>query len=114
MGRSAQCCPTCRRFSDERLEAALLLGEPGHQADARAVAAAFLAAVRLLAAERPICLAIDDLQWLDAASTAALRFSLTRLAGERVLLLLAVRGRRQSGFAAACPTPARGRSRSGG
>jgi len=74
------------------LEAALLLGEPGHQADARAVAAAFLAAVRLLAAERPICLAIDDLQWLDAASTAALRFSLTRLAGERVLLLLAVRG----------------------
>ena len=40
------------------------------------MAAAFLAALRFLAADRPLCLAIDDLQWLDAASLAALRFAL--------------------------------------
>jgi hypothetical protein len=50
------------------LEAALLLGESEIHADDRAVAAAFLGALRLLACNRPLCLAIDDIQWLDAAS----------------------------------------------
>ena len=55
------------------LEAALLLGESEIHADDRAVAAAFLGALRLLAGDSPLCLAVDDVQWLDAASLAALR-----------------------------------------
>ena len=57
----------------------MLLGESEIHADDRAVAAAFLGALRLLAGDRPLCLAVDDIQWLDAASLAALRFALARL-----------------------------------
>jgi len=74
------------------LEAALLLGESEIQADDRAVAAAFLAALRLIARNRPLCLAVDDIQWLDEASVAALRYALARLEREQVATLLAVRG----------------------
>jgi DNA-binding CsgD family transcriptional regulator len=74
------------------LEAALLLGESDAQVDERAVAAAFLATLRRLAAEGPRCLAVDDLQWLDAASLAVLRFALSRLDGEPLATLLTVRG----------------------
>ncbi len=74
------------------LEAALLLGESEIHADDRSVAAAFLAALRLLAADAPVCLAVDDIQWLDAASLAALRYALARLDKEPFAVLLAVRG----------------------
>ena len=74
------------------LEAALLLGESEIHADDRAVAAAFLGALRLLARDSPLCLAVDDIQWLDAASLAALRYALARLDDEPVAALLAVRG----------------------
>ena len=74
------------------LEAALLLGESGLPADERVVAAAFLGSVRLLATAGPLCLAIDDLQWLDAASLAALRFALSRLDDEPLAAIIAVRG----------------------
>ena len=50
------------------------------------------AALRLLARDRPLCLAVDDVQWLDAASLAALRYALARLEPEPVAALLAVRG----------------------
>ena len=40
---------------------------------------ATLTALRALAAEGPVVVAIDDLQWLDAASARALRFALRRL-----------------------------------
>ena len=73
------------------LEGALLLGEPELRAAPRAVAAAFLGALRLLADVQPICLAVDDVQWLDAASVSALRFALARLDHERVATVLAVR-----------------------
>jgi DNA-binding CsgD family transcriptional regulator len=74
------------------LEAALLLGESETNGDDRAVAAAFLTALRLLAADAPVCLAVDDVQWLDAASVAALRFALARLDDEPLAVLLALRG----------------------
>ena len=74
------------------LEAALLLGESEIDVDERAVAAAFLGALRLVAGERPACLAVDDIQWLDVASLAALRYALARLDDELVVALLAVRG----------------------
>ena len=74
------------------LETALLLGESEVPTDERAVAVAFLAVVRLLARSGPVCLAIDDLQWLDPASLAALRYALGRLDTEPVAALLAARG----------------------
>ena len=74
------------------LEAALLVGDSEIHADDRAVAAAFLEALRALGRDGPLCLAIDDVQWLDAASLAALRFALARLEREPVAALLAVRG----------------------
>ena len=74
------------------LEAALLLGESEIDADDRAVAAAFLGALRLLIRDSPLCIGIDDVQWLDAASLAALRYTLARLDQEPVAALLAVRG----------------------
>src|SRR5262245_22817230 len=74
------------------LEAALLLGDSEIYADDRAVAAAFLAALRLLARNHPLCLTVDDIQWLDVASVAVLRYALGRLDGEPILALLAVRG----------------------
>ena len=74
------------------LEGALLLGESAPAADDRAVAAAFLGVLQLLVADGPLCLAVDDLQWLDAASRAPLRFALARLDDEHVAALFAVRG----------------------
>ena len=74
------------------IEAALLLGVSEIRADERAVAAAFLGALRELAEACPLCLAVDDIQWLDAASLAALRYALARLDREPVAVLLAARG----------------------
>jgi DNA-binding CsgD family transcriptional regulator len=75
------------------LETALLLrGESEVHADDRAVAAAFLGALRILARDSPLCLAVDDVQWLDAPSRAALGYALARLDREPVATLLAVRG----------------------
>ncbi len=56
------------------------------------VAAAFLEVLRRLARDGPVCLAVDDIQWMDAASLAALHYALARLEGEPVAALLAVRG----------------------
>ena len=75
----------------EALEAALLLGDSALGADPRSVAAAFLGALRLLSAERTLCLAVDDVQWLDAASLSAIRYAVARLRHERVATVLAVR-----------------------
>jgi DNA-binding CsgD family transcriptional regulator len=74
------------------LETALLVGEPDASVDERAVVSAFLGAVRVLAADGPVCIAVDDLQWLDAASIGPLRFALARLGDMPVAVLLAVRG----------------------
>jgi len=76
----------------QALETALLLGESEIQVDDRAVAAAFHAAVRHLATDGPLCVAVDDVQWLDAESLGALRYALARLDDEPIAALLAVRG----------------------
>jgi DNA-binding CsgD family transcriptional regulator len=73
------------------LETALLLGDSDGGADERAVASAFLRALRLLTTETPVCLVIDDLQWLDAASLAVTRFAVPRL-NDACVALFAVRG----------------------
>jgi len=74
------------------LEAALLLGEASeHAVDPRALGIATRSALQLLAEDKPLLLAIDDLPWFDASSERALAFALRRLAGSEVLLLLARR-----------------------
>jgi DNA-binding CsgD family transcriptional regulator len=87
------------------LEAALLLGEPQHDIDERTVAAATLSALRQLAGERPVLVAVDDVQWLDAATLAVLRFVLARVAGDRVAALLSVRGTAPAWVRRAVPEP---------
>ena len=71
------------------LEVALLLAEPETVggAEARAIGSAIATALRILAADGPIVLAVDDMPWLDAATTDALAFALrrTRDAGIRML-----------------------------
>jgi DNA-binding CsgD family transcriptional regulator len=74
------------------LEVALLLEEAsGDPVDHRALAVAVHSALQLLSERAPILIAVDDVQWLDASSSSALAFAVRRLAGTRVLLLLARR-----------------------
>ncbi len=84
--------PGLPRPQRRALEVALLLEDAGGvPPDQRAVAAAFLGAVRALAAERPVLIAVDDLQWLDRASVFVLAFAARRLEPEPVRLLATVR-----------------------
>jgi DNA-binding CsgD family transcriptional regulator len=73
------------------LEAALLLRDPGERPpDELAVAVATLAALR--AASGPLLVAIDDVQWLDRATSGALAYALRRVAAaDDVRILLARR-----------------------
>jgi DNA-binding CsgD family transcriptional regulator len=74
------------------LEVALLLAESeGPAPDQRAVAVAFLSALRMLSASGPVLIAVDDVQWLDAGSANVVGFAGRRLREERVGLLLAGR-----------------------
>jgi DNA-binding CsgD family transcriptional regulator len=62
------------------LATAVHLEEPGERPpQATAIGFALLGALRTLARTRPTLVAVDDLQWLDAASAGALRFAVRRL-----------------------------------
>jgi DNA-binding CsgD family transcriptional regulator len=72
------------------LELALLRARPRRDPpDPRAVATATLAVLRHLATAAPVLVAIDDAQWLDGESAAALSFALRRLEPDRPLGVLA-------------------------
>jgi DNA-binding CsgD family transcriptional regulator/tetratricopeptide (TPR) repeat protein len=74
------------------LGAALLVEDDASTTpDQRTVGVATLSALQLLGAERPILLAIDDVQWLDATSVAIVGFALRRLTDEPIAVLLARR-----------------------
>ncbi len=76
----------------DALRVALLLEQAqGSPPDERAVAVAFLSALRIYAAESPLLVAVDDVQWLDSASTAVLAFAWRRLREEPAGLLMARR-----------------------
>ncbi|MBA3380666.1 MAG: AAA family ATPase [Actinobacteria bacterium] len=74
------------------LARALVLEDDGGPApDERAVGIAVLGSLRALAETTPLLVAVDDVQWLDAASSAALAYAARRLEAERVGVLLARR-----------------------
>ena len=74
------------------LEAALLRADPDDApTGARAVATALLGVLRDLAANRPLFVAVDDVQWLDLASAQALAFAARRLERDEVRFVLARR-----------------------
>lgn len=76
----------------QALEVALLRAEPsGAPPEARAIQLGFLNALRVLAADRPLLVAIDDVPWLDGPSGEALTFAARRLDVATVTFLLARR-----------------------
>lgn len=79
------------------LEVALLRADPTAVApEPRAIALGMLNALRALAANGPLLVAIDDVQWLDRPSSEVLAFVARRLESERVSFLLAQRPGRGS------------------
>jgi DNA-binding CsgD family transcriptional regulator len=77
------------------LEVALLRAQPVETPVDSGVALGLLNALRALS-DRPLVLAIDDVQWLDAPSVASLAFAGRRLEGDGPLFLLARRPGRRS------------------
>jgi DNA-binding CsgD family transcriptional regulator len=74
------------------LDAALLRAEvEGSPPDQRAVSLATIGVLRALAASGPVIIAIDDIQWLDAASVRVLSFAARRLRDEPIGILVAMR-----------------------
>ena len=81
------------------LEAALLLAErDGPPPQPHTIAAAVLSCLRELSHEQPLLVAVDDAQWLDTSSAAALEFALRR-SGEdgRVAFLYSWRTQSEGG-----------------
>jgi DNA-binding CsgD family transcriptional regulator len=76
------------------LAGALLVDEAPDAVDPRAVGIAVRDALQVLAEQRPAVVAVDDLQWLDVASSDALAFALRRLDTVPVVLLIARRAGR--------------------
>ena len=62
-------------------------GSEGPPTDQRVTASAVASVVSALAVEQPVLLAIDDAQWLDVSSQAALAFAARRLSGRVGILL---------------------------
>ncbi len=79
--------PTLTQPRRRALEVALLLQEASEPSDPRALGVAVRTGIETLAAEQPLLLAIDDVQWLDASSASALSFALRRLEAPIALLL---------------------------
>ena len=83
------------------LSRALVLDdEDGPSPDPHAVGVAVLNVLRVVSAEQQLLVAVDDAQWLDAASAAALGYAARRLRDEHVGLLLSRRGSPESTVAA--------------
>jgi DNA-binding CsgD family transcriptional regulator len=88
LGRLETLSPPRRRA----LQVALLLASDDYGTpDARAVGLATLDLIRVLAADGPLLVAVDDTQWLDPPSRETLAYALRRLEREPVALLTACR-----------------------
>ncbi len=80
--------PTPQRHA---LDVALLRAETSRPPERRLVGTALLTLVRELASDREVVIAVDDLQWLDPPTAAALEFAARRLVDEPVRLVVSVR-----------------------
>jgi DNA-binding CsgD family transcriptional regulator len=81
------------------LEVALLRAAAGDEpVDPGAVGAGTLTLLQAAARERPLLVAVDDVQWLDPASAGALSFAFRRLRVEQVVLLATMRAEAGAGF----------------
>jgi DNA-binding CsgD family transcriptional regulator len=89
LDRALGCLPEAQRRALAR--ALVLEDDGGPPPDPHAVGVAVLGAVRELAGGEPLVFAIDDVQWLDSASSAALAYAARRLETEQVGVLLARR-----------------------
>jgi DNA-binding CsgD family transcriptional regulator len=76
---------------ERALGAALLRLDPEEPAEPRTTATALGSVLTTLARERPVLVAVDDVQWLDRASERALAFAVRRLP-ERLGLVVTRRG----------------------
>jgi DNA-binding CsgD family transcriptional regulator len=94
----------------EALEIALLLRPAGDEPPtAHAVGLAVLAALRSCVQAGPLLMAIDDVQWLDAESLAALAFALRRVTAGPLSVLLAARAEAPADpLTVGAPPPPRG------
>jgi DNA-binding CsgD family transcriptional regulator len=77
------------------LETALLIAEGAGAPEPHTVSVAVLEAILVLAEERPLVVAVDDVQWLDSPSRAVLEFVARRLRAHPVVLVLAERTARE-------------------
>lgn len=75
----------------QALEVALYRSPAGEASDSGLVGVAILTALRTLARRQPVIVAIDDLQWLDSATSIALQYAVRRLRAEPIGLLTATR-----------------------
>ena len=75
---------------ERALGTVLLRAEPSESVDPRTTATALVGVLAVLAAETPVLVAIDDVQWSDPASARALEFAARRLP-RRVGLFLTLR-----------------------
>ena len=81
-----------RHYAAGRSRSRCCSPSPGDAApDPRAIGIALLDALQLLAEQKPVVVALDDLQWLDPSSAGVLQIALRRLKTERVGLLTTVR-----------------------
>jgi DNA-binding CsgD family transcriptional regulator len=87
-GVAAEVLPTLSPPRRRALEAALLLSDESDPVDSRAIGAAVRSSLETLCAEdTPVLLAIDDVQWIDGPTAAALAFAVRRVETPLVLLL---------------------------
>ncbi|MBB6036893.1 helix-turn-helix transcriptional regulator [Phytomonospora endophytica] len=76
----------------DALECALLRRSAGPAViDRRAVYLGVLGAIRVLASESPVVIAVDDAQWLDDASAGVLDYVIRRLSGEAIAVVTSMR-----------------------
>lgn len=66
------------------LEVALLRREADQPVESGAISVALVGVVRALAADGPLLIAVDDVEWLDKPTAGVLTFALRRLRSERV------------------------------
>lgn len=96
LGTALEALPTIRR---QALEQALGRADSGGRApEPSLVGLAVLDLLRAMAVQAPVVVGLDDAQWCDPASIAAIAFAARRLRAERIALVLAVRtGTTESG-----------------